>query len=99
MLGLIPNGKGAPVRNDAALFKLVRRNGDEAEDLRVRHRLLELTLLAVRPSDYPDVLPELAKWNGRPETNWLVAKSMVDRAIDSGDLKIAEWEPARAGAG
>lgn len=92
-LGLIPNGSGAHIRNDAALFSLVLLNDKDAQDLKVRHKLLELTLSAVRPCDYPDLMSELARWRGCAETNWLIAKNMMDWAIDSGDLNMADaWD-------
>ena len=72
----------------------MRQNGDEAEDLKVAHRVLDVDAGGNQARGFSGgTMCELAKWNGRPDTNWMIAKSMVDWAIDSGDLQMADaWD-------
>jgi len=94
VMGLIPNGRFAAVRNDAALFLALYQNGVDAIDMMVCHQAIELGLRGVRPQDYPEPLMlELAKFHGRPYTNLMVARRMVEWAVDCDDIKMADqWD-------
>lgn len=85
LLGLIPNGESARVRNDATLFLALKRNGSVARELEIYHRLTQLRIAAVRPSDYPvSLMDQLMNWNGRAEANLLCFRT------------LAEWPSTRA---
>jgi hypothetical protein len=94
VLGLVPNGSQATVRNDATLFLTVMREGCEAEEIRLYHRVAQLTLEGLEPSYYPEsLLRELATRRGRADFNVLSARTMTEWALDSGDLRLAEaWD-------
>jgi Zn-dependent protease len=94
VLGLIPNGRFANVRNDAALFLALYQNAADAVDMMVCHQAIELGLRGIRPQDYPEPLMlELAKFNGRPYTNLMVARRMLEWAADCGDIAMAgQWD-------
>lgn len=94
VLGLVPNGRSARIRNDAALFLVLCKNDVDAADMRVCHSAIELSLRHVRPEDYPQpLLSELTDFRGSPYTRLMVARRMVEWAIDSGHVEIAgEWE-------
>jgi hypothetical protein len=94
VLGLIPNGNKAPVRNDATLFLALKRNAREAEEMQLYHQAVQLTFAGVRPRDYSEsLLEQLANWRGRAETNVLIARTMVEWAADCGDLRLADaWD-------
>ena len=94
LLGFIPNGIEAKRRNDAALFWLLLRNGLAATDLRHYHQLTQLKLAGIRPCDYPQqLLAQLADWQGRPDTNLLIATATMEWALDSGDVETAaRWD-------
>jgi hypothetical protein len=91
---LIPNGESAKVRNDAALFLILQRDGPAARELELYHRLTQLRLAAIRPYNYPIILLaslNAAQW--RAETNLLAARTMVERALDSDEVALAElWD-------
>jgi Zn-dependent protease len=94
VLGLIPNGESAKARNDATLFLALKQNGKAAQELKLYHRLIQLRLAAVRPCDYPPLLmSHVSQWNGRPEANLLIAKTLTEWALDSDDQAGASlWE-------
>jgi Zn-dependent protease len=94
LLGLIPNGNKALLRNDATLFLALKRNALEAQEMRLYHQAAQLTIAGVRPCDYSGrFLRELAEWTGRADTNMLIAKTMMEWAIDCGDLSLADvWD-------
>jgi Zn-dependent protease len=90
ILGLIPNGRFAPARNDAALFLALMQDSTEAFDLLTCHKAIALPLRGIRPADFPEpLMVRLATFSGRPYTNLMVARRMVEWAIDSGDLTLA----------
>jgi hypothetical protein len=94
ILGLVPNGRTATVRNDAALFRALWRNNEDAVDMLRCHQAIELSLRGVRPDYYPEpLLLELASFQGQPYTNLMVARRMVEWAIASGNPELAgEWD-------
>jgi hypothetical protein len=94
VLGLFPNTRFGGPRNDAALFRALYQNAADALDIFTCHRAIQLGLRGIRPEDYPEpLLLELACFNWRPYTNLLVARRMMEWAIDSGDLKLASaWD-------
>jgi hypothetical protein len=95
MLGFIPNSRLAPIRNDAALFLALWKNADDAQDIFRCHQAIELGLRGIRPEDFPEpLLHELAAFEqGRPYTRLMVARRMVEWAVDSGHLELArEWD-------
>jgi Zn-dependent protease len=93
-LGLIPNGNNAPVRNDATFFLALKRNAREAQEMQLYHQTAQLMVAGVRPRDYSEsLLAQLASWRGRADTNVLIARTMVEWAVDSGDLALADsWD-------
>lgn len=93
-LGLIPNGESAKARNDARLFLALKRNRTAARELKLYHRLIQLKLAAVRPGDYPtSLMSQAAQWRGRPEANFLIAKTLSEWALDSGDpVRAGVWD-------
>jgi hypothetical protein len=94
VLGLIPNGESAKMRNDATLFLALYRNAIAAQELSLYHRLMQLRLAAIRPCDYPSsLMSQVAQWKGRPEANLLVAKTLSEWALDCGDeARASVWE-------
>jgi hypothetical protein len=94
VLGLVPNGRLAKTRNDAELFLAVWRNGADAFEMRMCHQALELGLGRLRPRDYPErLMSNLAGLSGRPYTNLIVAKRMVEWALDNNDQAMASaWD-------
>jgi Zn-dependent protease len=94
VLGLIPNGRFAEVRNDARLLLALGTNSVEARDMLVCQQAIELALCGIRPEDYPPALMlELASFTGRPYTSLMVARRMVEWAIDSDDIATADsWQ-------
>jgi hypothetical protein len=97
VLGLIPNGESAKVRNDASLFLMLKRDGPAARELELYHRLTQLKLSAIRPYNYPvGFLGGLDVTRCRAETNLLAARTMVERALDSDEVALAELWDKRA---
>jgi hypothetical protein len=94
LLGLIPNSRHARVRNDAALFLALKRNTADARDMFICHQAFDLALRGTRPQDYPQSLVlEFCGFSGRPYTNLMVARRMVEWAVDSGDAAAAgSWD-------
>jgi hypothetical protein len=101
ILGLVPNDRLAPIRNDAALFICLWRNDADALDMFMCHRAIELSLRGIRPDEFPQpLLAELAGFEGRPYTRLMVARRIVEWAVDSGEIKLAgEWDKAALAAG
>ncbi len=101
LLGLMPNGRFAPVRNDAALFLALKRNGTDALDMFRCHQAIDLALNGMRPQDYPpSFIVELSSFSGRSYTNLMAARRIVEWAIDSGDLATAgTWDQYALSAG
>jgi hypothetical protein len=90
LLGLIPNRRFAPVRNDAALFTALCRSSADALDMFRCHQAIDLALHGSRPQDYPESLMlEFAGLSGRPYSSLMVARRMVEWATDSGDIATA----------
>jgi len=93
-LGLIPNGRLAAVRNDARLLVELCGNSADAGDMFMCQQAIQLAWRGIRPEDYPPALMlELAGFHGRPYTNLMVARRMVEWATDSGDMAAAaSWQ-------
>ncbi len=93
VLGLIPNGPTARVRNDVTLFISIWRNAGESEEIRLYHRSMQLQIAGVRPRDYPRPLIErLAVAQGRFDAMLLFAHTVANWALDSGKIATAgEW--------
>ncbi|HMF77089.1 MAG TPA: site-2 protease family protein [Bryobacteraceae bacterium] len=91
VLGFIPNGARAPVRNDSTLFWTLLHDGPEARELELVYRIGQLRLHAIRPADYPETLMgRLAAFRAhRPDTKVLLARTLADWALDSGDVRAA----------
>jgi len=90
VLGLIPNGRFARMRNDAALFLALKRNSTDALDMFRCHQAIDLALGGTRPEYYsPSLIIELSSFSGRPYTNLMVARRIVEWAVDSGDVATA----------
>ena len=92
VLGLIPNNPSAPVRNDAALLRMLFQNGPDAREWELVHLIGQLRLEAIRPSDYPaPLMDRLATHRAnRPATRVLIARTLSDWALDSGDIGAAD---------
>jgi hypothetical protein len=94
-LGLMPNSPFAAMRNDAALLRMLFLNGPEAREWELVHLIGQLRLHAVRPSDYPGPLMDRLLTHSaiRPATRVLVARTLSDWALDSGDIRTADsWD-------
>jgi len=94
MLGLIPNSRSAAVRNDARLLLELFRNSADAREMFVCQQAIQLALRGIRPEEYPPALMlEMAGFQGRPYTNLMVSRRMVEWATDSGDVAAAgSWQ-------
>jgi hypothetical protein len=94
VLGLIPNGTWARVRNDSQLLRCVLRDANEAAEIRLYHRILQLRSSGVRPKDYPDdLIHKLAASQGRPDMSLVFADTITQCAIDRGVIGIADaWD-------
>jgi len=94
LLGLVPNSRFAAVRNDAALFAALWKNDARAHEVFMCHQAIELSLRRIRPEDFPEpLLMDLASFAGRPYTRLMIARRMVEWAIDSGNIQLAgEWD-------
>jgi hypothetical protein len=101
LLGLIPNGRFARVRNDAALFMAIKRNSVDALDMFRCHQAIDLVLSGTRPQYFPkSLILELSAFGGRPYTSLMVARRMVEWAVDSGDTATAgSWDQYALSAG
>jgi Peptidase family M50 len=95
VLGLVPNGARAAVRNDAALFRMLFHNGLEAHELELVYLIGQLRLHAIRPADYPEPLMDRLAIHraSRSDVRVLAARTMSDRALDLGDFRTADsWD-------
>jgi hypothetical protein len=95
VLGLVPNGARASVRNDATLFWMLFHNGLAAHELELVHFIGQLRLHAIRPSDYPEPLMDRLATHraSRSDTRVLAARTMSDWALDLGDFRMADsWD-------
>jgi hypothetical protein len=102
LLGLIPNGRFAQVRNDVALFIALWRNSADALDMFRCHQAIELALRGIRPEDYPKslMLQFASDGGGSLYTRLMVARRMVEWATDSGDIASAgDWDQRALSAG
>ena len=101
ILGLVPNSRSAAIRNDAALFLALWRNAADAQDIFRCHQAIELSLRRRRPEDFPQpLLQELANFSeGRPYTHLIVARRMIEWAVDCGHFQLArDWDQAALAA-
>lgn len=94
LLGLIPNGKYARMRNDAQLFWSILRNGTEAHATRLYHRLMRLHIEGIRPRDYPPALVEdMSRYQGRADLALAFAGALTRWATDCRDFAMAHaWQ-------
>ena len=94
VLGLIPNSRTAPVRNDARLFSILWKDSAEAREIFLYHLVTQLEISGVRPSDYPSgLIGAMAAMNGRPESMLVYAHVISTWALDRGDLATAlAWD-------
>lgn len=94
VLGLIPNGRDARVRNDARLVLVLCRDSDEAREILLYHLLTQLEVAGTRPREYPErLMTELAQKQGRPDLMLFSAHKIVLWALDRGQLSTAEaWD-------
>jgi hypothetical protein len=65
------------------------------------HQAIELSLRGIRPEDYPQsLLEEFSRFQGRPYTSLMMARRMVEWAVDSGNIPLAaEWDRTALAAG
>lgn len=97
VLGLVPNGCGAGVRNDARQFLIFWNDTAEAQEIFLYHLMARLELTGVRPRDYPiGVIQAMAAMKGRPESMLIYAQTIGAWALDSGDAVSAQAWDARA---
>jgi hypothetical protein len=89
------------MRNDAALFLALKRNGADAQDMFRCHQAIDLPLRGTRPQDYPQALiVELSAFSGRPYTNLMVGRRLVEWAVDSDYIATAgSWDQYALAAG
>lgn len=94
VLGLVPNGRHARVRNDARLVSVLRHDSQEARQILLYHLLTQLELAGTRPRDYPEeLMRELAKTQGRPDLMLFSANKIALWAWDHGQVATAEaWD-------
>ena len=94
-LGLIPNNPSSLVRNDASLLRMLFQNGPDASEWELVHLIVQLRLHAIRPSDYPQLLMDRLATHQptRAGTKVLIARTLSDWALDSGDVGTADqWD-------
>ncbi|MFL6350981.1 MAG: site-2 protease family protein [Bryobacteraceae bacterium] len=94
VLGLIPNGSKAQIRNDAQLCYSLFRNTVEAQGILLYHLVTQLGVSGMRPRDYPErVIRKLALGRSRPDMSLIYAHTIIIWAIDRGDMQTADaWE-------
>jgi hypothetical protein len=94
VLGLIPNGTTAQVRNDARLCYALVHNSVEAEEILLYHLVTQLGMAGMRPRDYPvRLIRKLAAARSRPDMSLIYAHTIIVWAIDRGDMQTADaWE-------
>jgi hypothetical protein len=94
VLGLIPNGSKAQMRNDAQLCYSLFHNTVEAQEILLYHLVTQLGVSGIRPRDYPErLIRKLAVGRSRPDMSLIYAHTIILWAIDRGDIRTAEaWE-------
>jgi hypothetical protein len=94
VLGLIPNGSKAQIRNDAQLCYSLFRNTVEAQGILLYHLVTQLGVAGMRPRDYPErLIRKLAVGRSRPDMSLIYAHTIIMWAIDRGDIQTADaWE-------
>jgi len=94
VLGLVPNGRKAQIRNDARLCYSLFHNTAEAQEILLYHLVTQLTVAGMRPRDYPErLIRKMAAARSRPDMSLIYAHTIIMWAIDHGDLRTAEaWE-------
>jgi hypothetical protein len=94
VLGLIPNGSTAKVRNDARLFLTFWKDGREAREVFLYHLLAQQEIAGVRPRDYPaGLIHAMSSTQGRPDSMLLYAHTIALWALDRGDIESAKaWD-------
>lgn len=94
VLGLVPNGRTAKVRNDARLFAMFWNETPDAQEILLYHLLTQLELAGVRPRDYPTgLIHAMAAIEGRPESMLVYAHTIALWALDRGDIASAKaWD-------
>lgn len=94
LLGLIPNGKYARMRNDAQLFWSILRNGTEAHATRLYHRLMRMHIEGIRPRDYPpELVEDMSRYRGRADLSLAFAGALTKWATDCRDFEMAHaWQ-------
>jgi hypothetical protein len=94
VLGLIPNGSKAQMRNDAQLCYSLFHNTAEAQEILLYHLVTQLGVAGIRPRDYPErLIRKLAVGRSRPDMSLIWAHTIIMWAIDRGDIKTADaWE-------
>jgi hypothetical protein len=94
VLGLIPNGSKAQVRNDARLCYSLFHNTVEAQEILLYHLVTQLGVAGMRPRDYPErLIRKLAAARSRPDMSLIYAHTITMWAIDCGEMQTAEaWD-------
>lgn len=94
VLGLIPNGSKAQMRNDAQLCYSLFHNTVEAQEILLYHLVTQLGVAGIRPRDYPErLIRKLAVGRSRPDMSLIYAHTIILWAIDRGNIRTAEaWE-------
>jgi hypothetical protein len=97
VLGLLPNGPAAAVRNDASLFWALLHDTAEAENILLYHVVTQLRVTGFRPCYYHQpVIQKIAMVQGRPDMCALFARTISLWALDRGDLQSADAWDTRA---
>jgi hypothetical protein len=94
VLGLVPNPRNSPVRNDARLFLTILENRKEAEQIKLYQRVTWLQVSGERPSAYPEeLITRLAKSEGNYDLMLFAAHTLFMWALDTGKLALADsWD-------
>ena len=94
VLGLIPNGSKAQMRNDAQLCSSLFRNTVEAQEILLYHLVTQLGVAGMRPRDYPErLIRKLAVGRSRPDMSLIYAHTVIIWATDRGDIHTADaWD-------
>ncbi|MBV9936972.1 MAG: M50 family metallopeptidase [Acidobacteriaceae bacterium] len=88
VLGLIPNSKSSHAQNDAALFRSLWRNGLQANEIFLYHRVLQQERSGVQPRDYSiGLIQLLADFQGSPNFMGFFATTLASWAFDSGHIE------------
>jgi hypothetical protein len=94
VLGLIPNARTAKVRNDARLFWIFWKDGQEAQEVFLYHLMTMQEIAALRPRDYSaGLIHAMACIQGRRESMLVFAHTIALWALDRGDIETAKaWD-------